>query len=601
LEHNGCLTQKQINTDRNPRMNRLGIIILLWSVCSVLTFAQPRRPLTKQVYQALNNYVEYSNEIVHALQVMYDDFEYLNGTFNDYVEQKQDSIAYKAERLFNNYDFFPVLPRDLYQRIFDQNNQIAFELRGKPLKFVGQIKNVSAEIEEIRQKIEDYIQSEEYRNDKNLAKGYDWLRRIEVLYYDIYALQEKLHWNLTAILNSYEREVKNEHYYRVLTQLKPLVEQSKRLLRAVRAKDVSAGLAADCVKMKDLLFKLRRSQVEILWSIPEDERTIYRNYSLMLDRGEKLMNHTLTYLNEPNKHYQDMLRAPYYYFYNYDMLDNYNRYGDGLAVLYNKMVKYSNEECLWADELPPVFETVYPQHPAFDSLRRDSMPDPDWFLAQLEKMRQDSLRKIDSLNNLVKVDTPKVGEPSLNGFATNNLIFLIDISSSMGEPNKLPLLKESLDQFLDLMRKEDNVTVIVYSQKVEMLLSPTSAAEKGKIMEVLQDLEEQSSSNADRGLEVAYLVAKESFIEDGNNRIILSTDGNFKLKRKTQRLIRKRAKQEIKLSVFYFSEQEFKSVQDNLQKISNWGQGSYHYITKDNAEEALLIEAQSVRKGNTAQ
>lgn len=583
-------------------MNRLSIIILLLSFFgSTTTFAQPRRPLTEQVYKALNNYVEYSNEIVHALQVMYDDFEYLNGAFNDYVEQKQDSIAFKAKSLFNNYDYFPVLPRDLYQDVFDQNNNIAFELRGKPLKYIGKINQVSSEIEAIRQQIETYIQSEAYKTDTNLAKGYDWLRRIEVLYYDIYALQEKLSWNLNTIINTYERDVKNEYYVRVITQLQRVIDQSKRLLRAVRAKDISPGLAADCKKMKDLLYELRRSQTDVLWGIPSDEKPIYKNYSLMLDRGEKLMNHTLTYLNEPDKHYQDFPRAPYYYFYNYDMLDNYNRYGNGLAVLFNKIIKYSNEEWLFADELPPIFETIYPNHPAFDSLRRDSMPDPDWFLAQLEKMRQDSLRKVDSLKNIVKVDTPKVGEPSLSGFATNNLIFLIDISTSMNEENKLPLLKASLKQFLELMRKEDNVTVITYSQKAKIVLSPTSAANKKKIIDVLDNLSVESVSNADEGLETAYLIAKESFIKEGNNRIILSTDGSFNLKRRTERTIRKRAKQNIKLSVFYFSEKEYKNVQPGLQKIANTGQGTYHYITEDNAEEALLIEAQSVRDKSTAQ
>ncbi len=515
-------------------MNRFIAIIFILSYCSSYTFAQPKddRLLTKPVYQALNNYVEYSNEIVHALQVMYDDFEYLNTEFNAFVEQKQDSVVFKIEPLFNNYDYFPVLPRDLYQRIFDENNQIAFDLRGKPLKFVGKVKQVSSELEEIRQKLEQYVQSGDYRTDTNLAKGYDWLRRVEVLYYDIYALQEKLHWNLNAILKTYQPEPKNEYYLRVVAELQKLISQSQRLLRAVRAKDISAGLAAECEKMKDLLYQLRSRQVEILWGIPSDERTIYLNYSLMLDRGEKLLNHTLTYLNEREQHYQDRPHDPYYYFYNYDLLGNYNRYGNGLTILFNKIVKYTNEEWLWAEELPPMFEIVYPKHPAFDSLSKKNMPDPDWYLAQLERMRQDSLRRIDSLNNLVKVDTPKVGELSLEGFAQNNLIFLIDISSSMKEENKLPLLKASLEQFLDLMRAEDHITVIVYSQKAEMLLSPTSAARKGEIMDVLNTLEVQSASNADLGLETAYLVAQESFIEDGNNRIILSTDGNFQIKKR---------------------------------------------------------------------
>ena len=278
------------------------------------------------------------------------------------------------------------------------------------------------------------------------------------------------------------------------------------------------------------------------------------------------------------------------------MLDNYNRYGNGLAALYNKLVKYSAEYILVADELPPVFEVIYPNHPAYDSLRFDSMPDPEWFIAQIEKNRQDSLRRADSLKNLNNPIKPEIGEPSLEGFATNNLIFLIDISSSMNAPEKLPLLKASLEQLLDLMRPEDNITIITYSEKAEIVLSPTSAQYKEKIMELLNSLTVRTSSDANKGIDLAYLVARESFLKDGNNRIILTTDGNFKIDRKTQRNIRRGGRRDIKMSVFYFSEKEYSHVSQNLNQIAVWGKGRYSYITGENADEALLLEAQSVRK-----
>ena len=452
------------------------------------------------------------------------------------------------------------------------------------------------EIEGIRNEMSRYIRTGRYLQDSLMAKGFEWLRRIEVLYYDIYVLQEKLHWSISSIMLDYQLQPNNPLYIRVLTQLSTLVNQSKRLLRAVRARDKSAGLIADCGKMRELLGELKRNKREYFSGIPLDEATLYNRYDQMLQRGEALLNHTLDFIDNKDASYIGKPHRPFYYYFNEDLLDNYNRYGNGLAALYNKLVKYSAEYILVADELPPVFEVIYPNHPAYDSLRFDSMPDPEWFIAQIEKNRQDSLRRADSLKNLNNPIKPEIGEPSLEGFATNNLIFLIDISSSMNAPEKLPLLKASLEQLLDLMRPEDNITIITYSEKAEIVLSPTSAQYKEKIMELLNSLTVRTSSDANKGIDLAYLVARESFLKDGNNRIILTTDGNFKIDRKTQRNIRRGGRRDIKMSVFYFSEKEYSHVSQNLNQIAVWGKGRYSYITGENADEALLLEAQSVRK-----
>lgn len=562
--------------------------------CSISVLAQPY-PLSEQVYKALNKYLEYSNEMVHGLQIMHDEFVFLNDEFVQIVENKKTEINYPTKRIFTNYEYFPVLPADIYQDIFNNNVYIPFDKRGKPLQLVGKVNSVMTEIEGIRNEIGRYIRSGRYLNDSLLAKGFEWLRRVEVLYYDMYVLQEKLHWSISAILSEYQLQPDNPLYIRVLNQLSTLATQSKRLLRAVRAQDTSAGLSADCAKMRDLLNELKRNKLEYFSGIPLDEAMLYSQYDEMIQRGEALLNHTQDFIGNTNKHHIGRPHRPYYYYFNEDLLDNYNRYGDGMAALYNKLVKYTDEYVLWADELPPIFEVIYPEHSAFDSLRRDSLPDPEWFVAQLEKNRKDSLLRADSLRKLNNV-LPEIGEPSLDGFATNNLILLVDVSASMDAPEKLPLLKASLDQLLDLMRPEDNITIISYSEKAEIVLSPTSAQYKDKIIAQLNSLSVRTSSDANKGVNLAYLVARESFIKNGNNRIILATDGNFKIDKKTQRNIKKGTNRGIKMSVFYFSDKEYSHVRQNLNGIAMWGKGRYNYITADNAEEALLLEAQSVRK-----
>lgn len=570
-----------------------------WFFICFQTLAQ-QNTLSEQTYHAINNYIEYSNEVVHALQIMHDEFEYLNRNFNMVVEQQQDTLAYKAEPVFNNYDYFPVLIDTLYQEIFDEIVHIKAEQRSKPLQFVGKINEVVYKIDTLRQNLEKYIRSGAYKNDKHLAQGYEWLRRIEVAYFDIYALQEKLHWSLAAIVNSYSNPAQNPRYGRVFGQLDAMLQQSKRLLRAVRAKDKSAALAADCNKLREQLNDLKNNKGTYLSGIPVEETLIYNRYDQVLKMGESMLGHVLNYLGSLDARYAGRVHPPYYYYYNDDLLGTYNRYGNGMAYLYNRIIVYTKERVLWADEMPPIFEVHYPNHPEFENFRRDSMPDPEWFIAQIEKNKQDSIARADSIRNAKKI-IPQVGEPSLDGFAANNLILLIDISASMGSPEKLPLLKKAMEDFVKLLREEDNITIITYSDEAEMLLPPTSAKNKEKILATLNGLKVRTSSNIDKGLKLAYIVAKESFVENGNNRIIISTDGNFKLQKGTQKLIQKQSKKQIKLTVFYFSEKEYSHIRLNLNQLGVWGKGRYHYITADTAEAALLMEAQSVRKSNSEQ
>ena len=547
--------------------------------------------MSAQTHEAYNNYIIYSNELVHALHIMESDFAYLNYAFNEYIEQGEKDIAFDQRIVLRNYDYFPVLPRDLYVKLYDDNFYIPPKERGKPLELIGQYHKLVEEVEELYEALALYMESGRYRSDEKLLQGYKYLERIELLYFDAYALEEKLYWRLDASFSRYEIPVRNQLYANILLELEELWQEGRRISRGVRAKDRSAGFKANCMYFENLIFKLKKEKEQYLGAIPKDEESLRDYYEQMINRAELLLADARSYLAQTK--YKNTAQGADYHYYR-DMLSHYNRYGNGLTALYNKMLDYTTEPRLLADELPPIFELKYPNHPAFDSLRKDSIADPAWVLAQLEKNRLDSIARSDSLAKL-KEQQPKVGDPSLDGFAANNLIFLIDISSSMGDEEKLPLLKSSLAQLLALMRKEDNISIITYSDKAELLLPPISGQEQEKIISVLENLEVRTSSNAVLGLNKAYLLARESFIEGGNNRIIMATDGNFNLDKKTERLIRKSARKDIQLSIFYFSDKERSYIKNNLQEIVLWGEGSYNYITSKNAQKALLIEAQSLR------
>jgi len=577
-------------------------------------FAQQKR-LSKATYEALNNYVVYSNEVVYALNIMYSDFTRLNAQFNNYVEDKElDSLSYSKQNVLTNYDYFPVFPRDLYNKIYDDNIYIPYDQRGAPLQLVGKVVSVLEEIENHRNQLERYIQSDAYRQDTNLTKGYKLLRRVEVLYYDMFTLQEKLHWNLSTIIKEYNHPQRDSSFLLIFYELQPLVTQTKTVIKAIRADDQSSSLRYHIAKLAELARQLQHKKSELFAGVENDPNSLkspLRRFDEIIGRAQNVLEGTKEFSSYPK--YQNLLHPPYYYYYNVNMLKEYNRYGDGAATLFNKMIKNSSIYWLFEHEMPFLFQVVYPDIPAYDNMKKDTLPDPEVFIRRLmvEKARQDSIRqvKMDSIA-LAKQDSliadsiasmkanPDVGDPSLNGFATNNLVFLLDISSSMDDPNKLPLLKDAMTYLLELMRPEDNITLITYSNKAEILLPPTSATQKDTILDAISNLKTLGKSNANKGLSLAYKTIKDNHLLDGNNKIILATDGGFRIKRKTKRIIKRNAatRKSSNLSVFYFSKKEYDHNKELLEQLAEWGRGRYSYIKKENAEKTLLIEAQAVRK-----
>lgn len=166
----------------------------------------------------------------------------------------------------------------------------------------------------------------------------------------------------------------------------------------------------------------------------------------------------------------------------------------------------------------------------------------------------------------------------------------------MNEAEKLPVLKKALQELLPVMRQQDQITIVSYSGTARLLLPATSASEQEQILRIISELKTDALSDANQGLSLAYENALKNFIENGNNRIILATDGKFELGRKTRKLIKKSKKKQVFLSIFYFSKKEYKEIQTNLTEISELGGGTYRYVQPENAEKCLLLEAQSFIK-----
>lgn len=173
--------------------------------------------------------------------------------------------------------------------------------------------------------------------------------------------------------------------------------------------------------------------------------------------------------------------------------------------------------------------------------------------------------------------------------APNNLVFLIDVSGSMNSADKLGLLKSGFNMLVDQLREQDRVAIVVYAGAAGVVLPSTSGKNKAEIKSKIQGLSAGGSTAGGRGIELAYSIAKENFIEGGNNRVILATDGDFNVGISNQdeliKLIGQKRDDDIFLSVLGFGSG---NLQDGkMEQIADKGNGNYSYI--DNVLEAKKV------------
>lgn len=175
---------------------------------------------------------------------------------------------------------------------------------------------------------------------------------------------------------------------------------------------------------------------------------------------------------------------------------------------------------------------------------------------------------------------------AMENLPNSNIIFLIDVSGSMNESNKLPLLKSSLKILLDQLKPQDKVGIVVYAGNAGTVLEPTSAAEKQTIIKALDKLQAGGSTAGGEGIELAYKLAQENFIKGGNNRVVLATDGDFNVgissEKGLETLIEEKRKTGIFLTCLGYGMGNYKD--NRLETLADKGNGNYAYI--DNLQEA---------------
>ena len=171
----------------------------------------------------------------------------------------------------------------------------------------------------------------------------------------------------------------------------------------------------------------------------------------------------------------------------------------------------------------------------------------------------------------------------------SNLVFLIDVSGSMNQANKLPLLQSSFKLLVDQLRDQDRVAIVVYAGAAGVVLPSTSGDNSIKIKEAIDQLRAGGSTAGGAGIKLAYKIAREHLVKGGNNRVILATDGDFNIGASSDseliRMIEKERESGVFLTVLGFGMGNYKD--NKMQKLANKGNGNHAYI--DNITEAKKV------------
>ena len=173
-----------------------------------------------------------------------------------------------------------------------------------------------------------------------------------------------------------------------------------------------------------------------------------------------------------------------------------------------------------------------------------------------------------------------------------NLVFLVDVSGSMDEPDKLPLVVNSLKLLLGTLAPEDTVAVVVYAGAAGTVLPPTPVAERGRILAALEHLDAGGSTAGGEGIRQAYLLAERHFVEGGINRVILATDGDFNVgitdSDELESFIARKRESGVFLSVLGFGMGNYNDAL--MQRLAQHGNGNAAYIDSLNEARKALVE-----------
>ncbi len=569
---------------QHPRLRFLCLIwILMWVPKGIASLPashaeevstlvpSPILPADDQRHIAINHYIDFSNECLHLLQEFRPRLESLNQEallarvdqrspafvfqLQDFIRDKhlhtflQGTCTHTSEDLSQGIDL-----QRLYQRT--QNSQAlsqADQVRLNPIR--DQIWYLSLELLELGELLVEYV-ARDQQTDPQQKRLFEILLQAERIYKDMDGEVQSFRITLQDVVAPLPL---------ALTPFYTLTTAGEALLEALRNGD-EQGLNNARAKMKQAVVASEQAkmtqEVQLknlgIWFDKDTEQA----YDHAVEYGELLLARSEPLALGAKSRKEFGIYPSSYYHFNERLLSGYNHHKYGLISYYNHLLDLSDQVWVHAVEVVPWYMVILPQ--------REEIVQP-----------------------AVPVRKPATPKPTftLETAPTNNLVFLIDVSASMSQQEKLPLLKENLEYLVSLYRPEDQIAIVTFAANANVALEATSGIFKSEIQRAIRNLRTGGETQAKRGFREAYRIAQKQFIAGGNNRVILITDGIFEATGAMQSDIRRQASSGLMLSVFLVGRNEATPVATRLKDLAQTGAGTYTHLQPDNAKEMLVREA----------
>lgn len=540
------------------------------AVVSPLIVAPQSKPVSAATAAALNTCVQFINECARRNN-------------NLLTALQNNGIHYRPfpekSALYFNVDRH-TLPRSLLAELERQSRHLPEAHRQPLLLRARQLMDISVEMDGLRQFLVDFSKGKRWQQE-GFAPVERARDRYVVLFEQFDRKKEQLYADITRIYAAYPADAATaatswQRSYEALTRV---VQADKTLCTAAQAQGVQNAptLVLPHEPVENAAVKVIQDEFSNMKGIEKLGR--YNGlcpYSPYEDIGTE-SRRLAEYARTPER----KKPADFTYLYN-EIVANYNRFVD---LSGRPFLKNTRQMDRFQSEPPPVIRTnTAPSAPTSPAVTE--APKPTTSVKPVGNHRD----TIYIRDTIYLEKPPAVGASfySLEGFPANNLILLLDVSGSMSTENRLGLLKSSIGRLVGLLRAQDDVSVVVFSGKGKVLLPPSSGKQKERILETIEGLKPEGTTNIEEGLRMAFQTARQNFKRDGNNRIVLATDGDFTLSEAALAQIREHAEAGMVLSVFKFGSKPGQ----NLKAVSDSGRGNLISITPENAEIFMIKEAQ---------
>jgi Ca-activated chloride channel family protein len=571
-------------------------------------------PAKTATINALNGYVAFINESLrqmHLLQLLVRNYQ----SSTEYYRDPEN--ANKRAILSYRHDDYK-MPVSEYALLTSNSTSLPEPYRKAVTVQAEVLMNILKEMDGLSIELISYTAQKQYLQD-NLRHSDAILDRYAELFSILDNKKERLYNDLRRIHESYPNATPTDSWYVAGNALLKTMDDDREILFGVR--DYFAGKkdqTPDTKKLESGAQQLITDEYKNLKGLQRYGRSNglcpyspYEDLAANSLRFAEKVGKTQTVTTGSSAHPFES----FYYFYNNELVYQYNKF---IELSKAGLLKTINQPDLF------VFRRLSSQKPAETKpsrkqpgqTRQDQRTEPaaDIFhkeespLTRTEKQTaanagQTAQAQHDTVYvERLRVDTVYVDRNaglqqvtrSLDGFATNNMVLLLDVSSSMNSPQKMPLLKRSIKSLLTLLRKEDQISIVLYSGKARVVLKPTSGSKSAEIARMIDLLQSDGDTDGNEGIKLAYKTANKSYIRGGNNRIVLATDGEFPVSDEVFDMIGANARQDVYLTVFTFGKNEH--MGQKLKKLSQAGQGTYAHVTEASADLQLILEAQAKKQ-----